>query len=207
MKGWEGYALWFIPVLFVALLLAKLVMQASSNKAHVAGIVLLMVIGASLRYTEITLPWTMSSVPYSAAMIIIGSKLKLFSKYIDSPKWWILVSCFVITCLVSHFWRLDIAWNNVTPATFLSAGAIAGTIMIFTLSSYIVKCTKFASQILQSIGKETYIILAFSQISIMLMNTYFPVNSIIKYCALMVILVIIKYLKDAINKLLKFKLL
>lgn len=206
-KGWQGYALWFIPVLFIALLLSKIIMSAASNRVHLVFAIILMAVGASLKYVGIILPWTLASVPYATALIILGSKMKSIMPYIEYPRWWILALGFVVTCLISHFWRLDIAWNTITLVTLLTVGAVAGTLMMFTFSAYIVKYTKFSSRILQVVGKETYIILAFSQISIMLMNTYFPVNSIIKYCALIAILIIIKYLKDAINKLLNFKLL
>lgn len=206
-KGWQGYGLWFIPVLFIALLLSKIIMSAASNRVHLVFAIILMAVGASLKYVGISLPWTLASVPYATALIILGAKMKSIMPYIEYPRWWILALGFVVTCLISHFWRLDIAWNTITPVTLLTVGAVAGTLMMFTFSAYIVKYTKFTSRILQVVGKETYIILAFSQISIMLMNTYFPVNSIIKYCALIALLIIIKYLKDAINKLLNFKLL
>lgn len=53
------------------------------------------------------------------------------------------------------------AWNNIIPVIPLTIGAIAGTFMIFTLSSFIVRCYSNGSSLFQYIGKETFVIVAF----------------------------------------------
>ena len=158
------------------------------------------IVGTSLSYTEMELPWTLSTVPYACFLIILGDKAKQYKEYISSPRWWILFGGFTVTVVVSSFYRLDMAWNKITPILILTIGACAGTAMIFTLASYIEKYTKITSQVLQAIGKETYLILAFSQITIVLLNHYFALNSIIKYVILTVVLVALKYIKEGINK-------
>lgn len=99
------------------------------------------------------------------------------------------------------------AWNNITPVLPLTIGAVTGTMLIFTLSSYIAKNTNVCSTVLQAVGRETYIVVAFSQIIIMLLNQYCAFNAIVKYAILGVVLVVIKYLKDGINKMFKTKIL
>lgn len=199
-NGWQGYALWFIPVLFNALILSKLIMNIEHKSVQIAFWILMAIVGTSLSYTKMELPWTLSSVPYACFLIILGDKAKQYKEYISSPRWWILFGGFTVTVVVSSFYRLDMAWNKITPILILTIGACAGTAMIFTLASYIEKFTKFTSQVLQAIGKETYLILAFSQITIVLLNHYFALNSIIKYVILTVVLVALKYIKEGINK-------
>lgn len=207
INGWQGTPLWFIPVLFLSLLLAKAIMSITYIYLRLILLILLVALGVYLSYINFRMPWTLSSVPYATIFIVLGSKARLYQDYINSPRWWIMIGCFLVTVIVSHFFRLDMAWNNITPVTFLTIGACAGTAMIFTLSSYIEKYTYFASRLFQSIGKETYIILAFSELPIMICNKYFTTNFIIKYSILILVLIVLKYAKDGINNLLKTKIL
>lgn len=54
------------------------------------------------------------------------------------------------------------AWNNIIPVIPLTIGAIAGTFMIFTLSSFIVRYYSMGSSLFQHVGKEIFVIVAFS---------------------------------------------
>lgn len=206
-KGWQGYALWFIPVLFFASVCSKLIMAIKQKNIQIILWVLMVTIGAILSYAKISFPWTISTVPYACFFIILGSKLRKYQEYIISPHWWLLVGGFVVTFIVSHFCRLDMASNKITPVIITSIGACAGTAMIFTFSSYITKYTKYSSQILQGIGRETYLVLALSQIIIILLNQYFTFNSVTKYAMLVIILFVLKYVKDTINVLIGKKIL
>ena len=76
--------------------------------------------------------------------------------------------------------------------------AISGTIFMILISLVIDKHIDWLSKILQSVGKETFIILAFSQIFIMIFNKYFELNGIFKYVLLITILMITKYTKNTI---------
>ena len=205
--GWEGYALWFIPVLFFALIVAKLIKSVKVKNLQTFFWLLTAAIGGGLSYYKIYLPWTLATVPYACFLIILGSKVKQYQDYFSSPRSWLLIVGFLIAAVVSHFYRLDMAWNNITPVTILILGACSGTVMMFTLSSYIDKYAKYTSRLLQAIGKETYLILAFSQIIIVLLNHYFTLNSAIKYAILVVVLVALKYIKDAVNALTGKKIL
>ena len=205
--GWEGYALWFIPVLFFASIVAKLIKSVEVKNLQTLVWLFTAAIGVGLSYCKLYLPWTFSTIPYACFLIILGSKVKQYQDYFNSPRWWLLIVGFLIAAIVSHFYRLDMAWNNITPVSILTLGACAGTVMMFTLSSYIDKYAKCASRLLQAIGKETYLILAFSQIIIVLLNHYFTLNSAIKYAILVVVLVALKYIKDAVNALIGKKVL
>lgn len=205
--GWEGCALWFIPVLFFALVTSKLIMSVKEKDIQIILWLLTAVIGCWLSYSSLYLPWTLSTVPYACFLVILGSKVKQYQEYFSNPRWWLLIVGFLIAAIVSHFYRLDMAWNNITPVTILTLGACAGTAMMFTFSSYIDKYTKYTSRLLQAIGKETYLILAFSQITIVLLNHYFTLNSAVKYTTLVVALIVLKYIKDGVNVLIGKKVL
>ena len=88
-----------------------------------------------------------------------------------SNKIWILI-CFVITLGISLFYRMDMAWNNITPVISLTIGAVSVTIMLCMLSSLIERKCNMLSQIFSSVGKETYIVVAFASAVIMMINQY-----------------------------------
>ena len=164
-------------------------------------------ISGVLSFHKIQLPWTLSSIPLATFLIVAGTELKRFNSIIAESKLWHIMLLFIVTACISHFWRLDLCFNSVLPFLPLIAGAIAGTLMIFMLSSRIDKHFKNVSIILQKVGKETYLIVAFSQIIIMLLNEYFSLNAVLKYAILLLTLVALKYVKDGINKLTKANIL
>jgi hypothetical protein len=140
-------------------------------------------------------------------MIIIGSE---WSKIAFKPKkmhFMAIIPAILIVTLISHSWRLDMCFNSITPILPLTIGALSGTIMVFLVSNLIERYLKKISCVLIYIGKETYVIVAFSQITIMLLNEYFQLNVVIKYAILIMVLIMIKYTKDAVNSVFKIKIL
>lgn len=202
-KGWQGYALWFIPVLFVALLFVRLVYTIKRKTLQMLIIVAVLILGVALKCFRISMPWHMSSVPYASFLIVIGTEMKRYQCYIDKPRWYLCVIGLVVTSMISHFWKLDMAWNNILPVLPLTVGALAGTTMMFTLSSMLVMYIPKMATIIQAIGCETFVIVAFSQIIVILCNTYLTCNSILKYLMLIVSLVVIAFIKNRFFKLCK----
>lgn len=201
-KGWKGYALWFVPVLFFSLVIAKSIMSFI-NKVwfRYAICVLLLLGGAFLRYRHIYLPWTLATIPYATCLVLLGSSLRKFHEYIEKPRWWILVICLTLTIVISQNWRLDLAWNNIIPVVILTIGAVSGTAMVFTLSSWLNNQGKLllVPNVFLAIGKETFIIMAFSQIIIVALNLHTELGSAIRYACLAVALAILACLKNFIN--------
>lgn len=70
--------------------------------------------------------------------------------------------------------------------------------MIFRLSIWLEKKVSWFAILLQRVGKETYIVVALSQIVIMVINHYVSIHPVIKYFILLVSLVLIKYAKNGI---------
>lgn len=200
INGWEGLALWFIPVLFISLLIARLIFLIKNDYIRYGVFTFLGGLGYSLCYYGIIFPWTLSTIPYATFLVFAGSRLRTFQRYIDKPNFWIGSVSLIITITVSQLWRLDLCCNQIIPIVPLTLGAFAGTLLFFTLSSVMKKNTYYCSKLLQSIGKETLIVVAFSQIIIMTINQYITHFAPIKYTMLIVLLVVIKYLKDWAKK-------
>ena len=207
-NGWGGYALWFVPVLYLASILAMLVSFTKNVYLRYGFMFSLFLLGGYLSCYQVSLPWTLSTVPYAAFLVLIGNELKHIQKWIETENhYWDIALLFMVTVMVSHFWHLDLAWNHITPVIPLTIGAMAGTLMIFRLSVWIERHIKWCASLLQKVGQETYIVVAFSQVIIMCMNHFFAINLILKYAFLVIVLVLLKYAKDGINRLLRVKIL
>ena len=206
-NGWVSYALWFIPVLFLASLFAKVIYSIKNRYLLFGCAFMFASISGVLSFYKIHLPWTMSSVPFATFLIVVGTELKQFNTTIADSKLWHILFLFFVTAGISQFWRLDLYFNSILPFLPLTIGAIAGALMIFMVSSWIDKQFKYVSIMLQKVGNETYLIVAFSQIIIMLLNEYFSLNVVLKYAILLLTLVALKYIKDGVNKLAKANIL
>lgn len=206
-NGWGAYALWFIPVLFFASLFAKLIYGIKNRYLLFGCAFIFAAISGVLSFYKIQLPWTMSSVPFATFLIVVGTELKQFKTTIADSKLWYIMFLFFVTAGISQFWRLDLCFNSILPFLPLITGVIAGTLMVFMVSSWIDKHLKYVSILLHKVGKETYLIVAFSQIIIMLLNEYFSLNAVLKYSILLLTLVALKYIKDGVNKLAKTNIL
>lgn len=164
--------------------------------------VILVIIGASLRSFKIEIPWNLCSVPYACFLILLGTELRRLQSYINTPRWWLLIGGFLVTVVISRFWKMDMAWNNILPVLPLTIGAVAGTLMMFSLSVYIEKYSAYATKWLSKIGQETFVVVAFSQIIMMVMIQHTSWSSLIRYPILAVSLVSIVVIKNIIKKLL-----
>lgn len=206
-NGWISYALWFIPVLFLASIFAKLIYFIKNRYIIIGCAIVLATISGILSFYKIQLLWNLSSVPFATFLIVLGTEFKRFNSIIADSKLWHILFLFFVTAAVSQFWRLDLCFNSILPFLPLTIGALAGTLMIFMISSRIDKHFRYISFIFQKVGQETYLIIAFSQIIIMLINDYFSLNALLKYFFLVMCLVALKYIKEGVNKFTKEKIL
>ena len=160
------------------------------------------IIGVILNNHSIWLPWNVATVPYAAFFILIGNCFRTYCGIIDKlyPKWYVYVFLIAITLLISHFWRLDMAWNKCTPIIPLTIGALSGTLLVFCVSKLIEKKSPVITRVFTSIGIETFAIIAFSQITIRYINEYTSMPFYWKYSILCVVLLLIVLFK---NKCLK----
>ena len=206
--GWVAYALWFIPVLYVALFGARSVYAINHEWVRLGVMIIILTVGALLCKIKVMLPWSLSSVPYAIFMVVLGGMMRQrLSPKMLQPKWWKITSLFLLTVCISHFYGLDLCFNNILPIVPLSIGALSGTFMVFYMSMLIERHLPKLTGVLTAIGRETYVIVAFSQIIIMAINALCPMNIAIKYGILVVLLFLLKCTKDIVNKLLKTKIL
>ena len=77
----------------------------------------------------------------------------------------------------------------------------------FVFSVKMQEKSRLLLRIFSVVGKETFVVVAFSQIVIMLLNHFYPMPSILEYLVLMVALTVIVYLKNLINNICKTKIL
>lgn len=198
-NGWQGYALWFVPVLFVASVVGRLIHATRNVYFRYTVMVGLVLTGAYLRYIDLYLPWSLSSVPYASFFILLGTELKGIQKIIIKHRLSWFIGCFVVTCLVTLFGKLDMAWNAVLPVVPLIIGAISGTFMVFAFSSFVERHTELLSNLLSKIGRETFVVVAFSQEIIVLLHDYTSLHSVICYLILIVSLTAIVLLKNQLK--------
>lgn len=207
-EGWGGVPLWFIPVFLVSLLLARLVFLIQNKRVRYIVTVLLPIISAILCYLKIQLPWTLAVVPFATFFVLLGDYCKPYLTVLSSistPKaYWFIIA--LITFLgISQLWRLDMAWNNVLPLIPKIVGAVCGCYCIIKISAFISEKVPALSRILQEIGKETYIILAFAEIFIVLVNYYWGIGIIEKYLLLTLTLAVVAMIKNIIKGLFRNK--
>lgn len=198
-QGWIGYALWFVPVLFVSLIFAKLIFCLKGFQFFFIFI-LLPILSELLYHKNIILPWNMSSVSYAIFFIILGNLFERFILNYFKLNYFVFLISFLLSFIISNHWRLDMASNHVCPIILLTISAISGTLFIFHFSILIEQKFQRLSSLFQIIGKETFLIIAFSQIIIQELNLYFQINTYIKYFLLIVILIFIKFIKDYLLK-------
>lgn len=206
-KGWQSYGLWFIPVLFFSTILVACCMKGAKKLRYTQYpiMVLFVALGGVLSIDKVVLPWSLSTVPYATFFILLGSELNRLKKYIEAPKMLTTIALIAVTFGVSCYWHLDMAWNIITPVMPITIGAVAGTLFIFMISRMIENYMKVGTKILSAVGRETYVVVAFSQIIIMLFNKYMTMGIIPKYLCLVLVLIALVYIKNGINKLLNYK--
>lgn len=109
--GWQGYALWFIPVLFMSLFIVRFTYLISKEWGRVVVCICLLIIGVSLKYFKVTLPWSLSTVPYASFLVLLGSYLRNFQSFIDYPKWIIMLGGGGYHCVFHVFG--DWIWHGI----------------------------------------------------------------------------------------------
>ena len=197
--GWQGYALWFVPILFLASVLGRFIHMAHNIYFRYSAMLALVLFGAYLRYIDLYLPWSLSSVPYACFFILLGTELNSFQRVIEKASLSLFIGCFVLTSLATFFGKMDMAWNAVFPVVPLIIGAVSGTLMVFILSSYIDRHTELLSKLLSKIGKETFVVVAFSQEIIILLHDYTSLHSVFCYFILIVSLTMIALAKNRLK--------
>lgn len=198
-NGWGGIALWFVPVFFLSLLICKLTPQ---RVIFVVGLIML-TIGSLLSEFNILLPWTLSSVPFGTAIMLFTryfkDEIRLCIKNLSNSGWWlVIVAGLGVSLFISHYFRLDMACNNTTPTIPLIAGIIGGVFFCVGIAN-LLNNWRFTRNILTHIGRNTYEIMALSQVTILSTSMFIPHMPAVRYAIMILVLVAAVYIREVIE--------
>ena len=204
-KGWEGYALWFIPVLFTTEVLFNYLLfilsKFNNNKQYVLEVIVLILalIGFILSKLEFHCFFKLEVTFFGVFFYGTGFISKRFLQNISMKKRIILPSLSLQIVIVQFMPTIDMAFNKFgyfLPNTII---ALWGTINVILMAKHISVWDdkNFIKDFLIWAGKNTLIIMGLSQvISVVIKSiwntTYLPAitNSIIRHCLLWTILYI-----------------
>ncbi|WP_273212125.1 acyltransferase family protein [Runella zeae] len=179
--GWNGLALWFVPVLFVIEILYYTINAFFKNNALVLFVVVLFCLIGYLFYVKnIYFPYKMNVVFCGLTFFYIGN---ISSKFLIAKSYnWKLydlmifsIFFFVISIFCSFFsiTKLDMAYNQVGNLFFSIPLAFAGILFVYFLSIIVSFFSKKISKVLIYLGRNTFIILSLHQIIIMAYKHWF----------------------------------
>ena len=197
--GWGGVALWFIPVLWIALLCSKFILDYGNRWITYAFIALFSIIGTGLCFKQISLPWTLSTVPIACVYVLLGSSLR---NKVEKINGWSISTSFligilglIVTLIISHYFRQDLAANKILPFFPLLIASLCGFMMLLAVSVLISKWGGFLSSLLSKVGKNTLEVMALSQCLIGLLNLYIPHLILLKYFIMALLISGVVYIK------------
>ena len=200
-NGWGGVALWFIPVLWMALLFVKCIFDSGKSWLRYIIMVACSIAAYCLSVNSIYLPWTLSTIPIASVYVFLGNCLGNSVKRITSSVlfcWLSFMIGFAVTIIVSHFYRQDLAANRILPFFPILIGSLSGTIMLLAVSKLLC-ANSWLSQILSTIGQNTLEVMCLSQCIIAVLNLYIPQMIILKYLFMVFIISCVVFVKRKIK--------
>lgn len=163
-EGWEGYALWFVPVLFFAELIFYFIAKLKKSKL-IFCVCILTCLGKIWSIYSIKFPFKIDVVPFAIFFIASGY---IASKHIlkYKPKAWLTVVCGIMTIVLSQVLpKLGMGRNEfgvMVPNLF---NALLGIFFIFSISIYLAKISKnIIIGFVDYFGRNSLFVMAFSQV-------------------------------------------
>lgn len=198
-EGWGGKALWFVPVFFLSLLVCKMTPR---RFVFNAGLLLLLA-GSLLSEFNIILPWALSSVPFGAAIMLFTRYFRhgirgFISRQTFTGWLIVMVAGLVASLFISHYFRLDMACNDISPTIPIIAGIIGGISVCVSLANLACRL-ELPKALLTHIGRNTYEIMVLSQVSILTAALFIPHMPILRYLIMIIVLVAAVYLRKFIE--------
>lgn len=165
--GWNGYALWFIPVLFMSeMLLYPFAKYIERPIIKITIIILMLCLSKLLAMLEIHLPFKIEAVSLSCSFLFMGYVLKKITKKYLSSIWLILIAFLISVVLSQILPKTDIARNEIGWVFPNYINAIVGIFFVMQLSRLLLSYfnLNLINRFLLWSGKNTLFILAFSQL-------------------------------------------
>lgn len=199
LHGWGGIALWFVPVFFLSLIICKI----TRHKFLVIGGLVFLTIGVMFAISSFDLQWTISSVPLGASLMMwtryFKKEIRNWVSSTSLKQWMIILPiCLIISLYISNRFKLDMCSNYIIPAVPILMGVISGTLLCIGVSQLIERI-EYVGNILSKIGKNTYEIMALSQVTIIATTVYLPDLPLLRYLIMVIILIVVTYLRKAIE--------
>lgn len=163
-EGWQGYALWFVPVLFCAEL-AFYPISRLKNWWIIATIICTTSIGYALSVNDIALPFKGDVIPFALFFIAVGF---LFKKAIFTykPKLLTVALIGMTTIILSQVLpKLGMGRNEYGCIIPNLGNALLGVYFIFSISKYLSKYSRLLSiKFIDYFGRNSLYVMAFSQV-------------------------------------------
>lgn len=110
------------------------------------------------------------------------------------PRWLLLL----VTVVVSHYFRQDLACNRILPLMPLLIASLLGSIMLLSAAMLISKLS-LLSKIFGAIGRNTLEVMALSQCIIAMLNLYIPQYTLLKYIIMALLIMGVVIIKHQFN--------
>lgn len=198
--GWGGCALWFVPVFYISLLICKI----TKHRLLILFSLIMLILAWTLSYNKVIFPWTLSSVPFSAFLMMMTRRFKTqikewITKSVTTNLLLFSLTGLIASSLISIWFHLDMAWNNIIPVIPILIGIIGGISFIIGISVLMQDRFNPVSRIFLHAGRNTYEIMAISQVTIVTLNLCIGQHVIVKYASLVLILISAIYLRKLIE--------
>lgn len=216
VNGWGGYALWFIPILFGTEVLYYMICKvADSSKINVLILIFISAIIGYISYylkfaNNYNLCFIFTAVLFYGIGNIIGPKLIY---YFDKSSFVNLIICcfvlFVLTC--SYYFNSptpEFGANKLSgPITYIAG--ISGALMMCSIAAIFSRLVNTPVNLMKKaviyIGINSYIVLAFHQIILLVLGHYTSMNgsvarSIMWGILIVLIIIINKYFPGVIGR-------
>lgn len=148
-------------------------------------------------YKSVNLPWTLSTVPIACVYMLFGNRLKAMVMKITNSIIYAslaIVAGLLVTVVVSHYFRQDLASNRILPLIPLLAASLFGTIMLLSAAMLISKLSLF-SKIFGAIGRNTLEVMSLSQCIVAALNLYIPQYVLLKYLIMTLLIMGVIFIK------------
>jgi len=171
--------LWFLPTLFLALLVARIVLQAWGRLGSTAVVALTMFVLVSLAYFALHIwtppfeylrwpsgkgpigwPWSIEIVPIALVFCLSGYLLKEAGILHRIPLWYLAVMFSVVIVAYLLGARVDLNLRLMSPYMLALMAALGGSLAIMIAGRSIAKIGA-GRDLMETIGQHTLVILAF----------------------------------------------
>ena len=170
--GWEGYALWFVPVLFFAEFLFSCIVLLRKSIYIYGAVLVLFLCSYALSLNNLHFPFKMESVGFALFFIASGYAMQPLVHNLHNYSWLAVIFIGGVTITLSQILpKLGVGRNDFGCVWLNPLNAILGSLFIFILSKRILNSCLVSKWPIDGItkyfiwlGRNTLFVMAFSQL-------------------------------------------